>query len=186
MKKNKSLFFLVLAFMCNAAFGSNEDVKIQTPEKPSWGVWIDFLYWQPSQQGLEFAISKTNSPLFQPTKMKFREPDFDWSPGFQLGLSKDFLDSGLTTLLNWTYYSNTSCKKISSHNTGTFIEQLWVPFQFGIDTTQSSERWHLFYNTVDLLVGTNFMMSKRFNLESYFGLRGLFADQNLTARYVDF
>lgn len=149
------------------------------PEAPTWSLEADFLYWQPSEERLDFATISSTSKTFQPTQTRFKQPPFEWAPGFALGIAKSFPDWNLS--LAWTYYASTSHKKVSAGD--GFLQQLWVPFQFGTNALEAKERWHLLYNTVDLLASVNFQISKRIDFDPYFGLRGLFVDQDLKVAY---
>lgn len=155
---------------------------------------IDFLYWKADEDGLEYATKMVSSPLIgaaAKTHMKLHDLHFEWNPGFCLGIGYTFnhVDNWQINL-DWTRIRNhahghASAKGIeSTGNTNTLVSP-WVNllFKLGEGASKASAHWHLEYDTLDLDFGRNVRLSKRLNLDPFFGFRAAWLDQDYHAEY---
>ena len=177
--KKYLLFFILALFSCNFIFANEEWEQ----EKLPWTIWGEFLYWKASEQGLDYAVNVAFSSASQPIKMDWEKPHFEWSPGFRLGAGKRICISAWDLSITWTHFFTHAHSTTSSGNGSHFMEQLWIPSPYGIDANHSSMKWGLHYNTVDLLMGYNCDISECFSITPFFGLRGLFIDQDIHVKY---
>ncbi len=160
------------------------------------GVFIetDFLYWQAIQDGLEYALS-SHSPIDPlsilgpgPAEISsghLKEIDFDWTPGFRLGIGYNFAYDQWDLFLNWTRFNNHSTDDAKPRAGGS-LSALWIPTTLdGGDTQKASAHWHIRYDIVDLELGRSFYLSKGLSARPFVGLRGAFIGQHARFRYDD-
>lgn len=156
---------------------------------------VDFLYWKADEDGLEYGTKMKASPLIgeaSHTDTQLLDLHFDWDPGFRLGFGYLFNHFDSWSLnLNWTHIRNhahatASAKGIESQigKVDTIISP-WVNllFELRAGASKASAHWHVDYNTLDLDFGRSVLLSKRFILNPYFGLRGAWIDQDYKAIY---
>lgn len=154
----------------------------------------DFLYWQATQDGIEYALS-SHSPLglasflgsgeAEITHGKMKDIDFDWGPGFRIGLGYNFNYDQWDLSLSWTRFHNDSSS--SSHApAGGSLAALWIPTTVGGgDTQHASAHWRLGYDVVDLELGRSFYLSKALSARPFVGLRAALIDQHVRFHYED-
>jgi hypothetical protein len=155
---------------------------------------LEFLYWKANEDGLEYGTKMVAGPLLSgasQTKVNLLDLDFDWNPGFRLGLGylfNKFDHWGLD--LTWTRIRNTA----SAHNSAQGIESVgivdtivspWVSLGFVLTAgaSQANAKWHVNLNVLDLGLGRNFFVSPKLALNPFAGLRGAWVDQNYQAKY---
>ncbi|MBS0653165.1 MAG: hypothetical protein JSR39_06490 [Verrucomicrobia bacterium] len=154
----------------------------------------DFLYWQAVQDGIEYAL-KSKAPLgstaflgsgqAEITSGKMKSIDFDWGPGFRIGLGYNFRYDQWDLFLNWTRFHNHTTSSSRAPSGGS-LAALWIPITVGGgDTRHAHARWHLMYDVVDLELGRSFYLTKALSARPFVGLRGAFIRQHMKFEYED-
>ena len=141
----------------------------------------DFLYWEAVPEGMEYAAASRSV-----SKMdgKLRDIDFDWSPGYRIGLGYLFKGRQWDLLLNWTHFHNHSSAS-SRRQEGRSLTALWIPDDIlSGETRYASARWHLQYDIVDLELGRSFDISA-FSARPFIGLRAACIHQHVRFHYED-
>ncbi len=167
------------------------------PQLPRGGVYaaVDFLYWQANQDGLEYGTKMLADPIIgreSETKTRLLDVHFDWDPGFRLALGYLFNRFDRWALdLCWTHIRNHAHGK--SHAKGiesqtgpvdTIIPN-WVTlvFELRAGASKAHAHWNVNFNTLDLDLQRRFLVSRRLDLNPYFGLRGAWIDQHYHVKY---
>lgn len=154
----------------------------------------DFLYWQAVQDGIEYALS-SKSPIRPGSFLSsgevnikdgdMKDVDFDWGPGFRVGLGYNFRYDQWDLFLNWTRFHNHSNSTSHAHAGGS-LSALWVPVTIsGGDIEKAHAHWRLLYDVVDLELGRSFYLTKALSARPFVGLRGAFIRQHFRYRYED-
>ena len=65
-----------------------------------------FIYWRSSFDEMDFAATTTN-PNGNITTIVLKQEEFDYKPGFKLGLGYNFAYDGWDIFVNWTWLSQT-------------------------------------------------------------------------------
>lgn len=177
----KTLLLALTPCLLNAHSSTPNNTKQEKEHR--FGATVDFLYWEASEQGLEYAVEVSTNAQFQPKKMHWKHPHFEWDPGFRLGFSYFLRDHQWDISLMWTRL-NTKSTSHASMNSSHFLEQLWTPSPYGIDARKASAKWHLDYNTIDFLLSSPYKMNPHFIFTPAFGLRGLFINQDFKVKYA--
>lgn len=178
----------------NACYQANtQESLVESCRK--FNAHIDFLYWKADEDGLEYGTKMKASPIIgesSTTKTKLLDLQFEWDPGFRLGVGYVFDHFDCWALnLNWTHIHNhahgsSSAQGIESEvgNVDTIISP-WVNLLFELRSgaSKASAHWHVDYDTLDLDFGRSVLLSKRFVINPYFGLRAAWINQDYKAKY---
>lgn len=151
---------------------------------------LDFLWWQSSEKGLEYA-SKNEQSFFN-QKLQLYAPTFNFNPAFRLGaglhLPYDHWDLEFAYTF---YYTNTTnhAHHDLSHNPEGGIRSIWTSataFQGTIFHTlwqNAKAEWKLHTNIFDLLLKQRFCISSAIALEPSFGIKFALLQQNYQVSY---
>lgn len=153
-----------------------------------------FLYWQGSEDGLEFAAK--NQPRFPSSttlstnlSASLISPEFSWEPGFKFLFGYHFADSSWDLDGRWTWIffksSGSASNPISSDGKGLF--PIWIAQQAAIASTpvyaNSSATHFLHFNTFDIDLSCSGGLSKALFFKVLGGLKGIAIDQKYNVSY---
>lgn len=163
-------------------------------------ITASFTYWQAIQGGMDLAVpgqATGVSPLAGITQPALNQSvliqDFDYQPGFQIGLGWSGGSDGWVYYGEYTWYRGTTHTSVAApaNNVGTIngvaVGSLgvWLPtswlrgvYQNSATTTIASQ-WDCNLDIGDLQISRPFYSGKRLILEPLFGLRGLWIRQAL-------
>ncbi len=164
-------------------------------ENGTWTAGADFLYWQATEDNLEFATFRqqtvprtilTFSSVLESLKLNFH-----WDPGFRVNFGYSGNDRAWDFLASYTYMHNTakgseSVTGLEVRATETIARLLapeWFPTLLGPGALAAKGHWSLNYNIGDMILGRNFFISKDLAFHPFFGLRGGSISQNYRASY---
>ena len=161
-----------------------------------------FTYWEAMQDGMDLGLpaQATNlnpltSPTVPATGHNVLVQDFDFKPGFQLGLGWSGMRDGWTLYGEYTWFrSKTHTSKtapapgvgqINGINVGAFgiwMPSNWLPsgdYANNNFTTSISSKWKCNIDIADLQLSRPSYVGTHFILEPFFGLRGLWIRQRM-------
>ncbi len=179
------------------AFNYAKDIGISCPS--DFYVFGEFLLMQSQMEGLEFAITQTHTtnagggafPLRGGNLVGHSTSNHDWNfnPGFRVAFGFLMGHDAWNLEGKWTYMRMKDDTSESIHNNGIMLP-LWLPAYtnmdspyFNLSNRDVSERWTGKYNTLDMILGKPYHVSRYFILNPFFGIRAAWIDQNITARY---
>lgn len=150
------------------------------------GVYVtaDFIYWKARQDGMEYvAVFDLNFPSSTFTQINIRatEIDFEYKPGFRLGLGGDLPWDGWDLYLNWTWLSfDISSTKTSDKADLFLIEGLLneAPFL----GTRASINWDFTHNALDFEMGRRLFLSSSLTVRPAWGLKAVWFDDKIKRR----
>lgn len=162
-RKNFVFSFLCVSLSLSAL---QKNVKTETPYSPHFFVKGDLLYWLPEISGLSSnfgsgSVENTTSegiPSILSTEID-RDPSFQWSPGYRLGLG-------------WQFDPN-----------GWEIGGIWTDFQGKGTKTLNQGSWKVKLQQLELSALYNAYLSS-VHLQPFIGLRGASIRQNLYSQVV--
>jgi Legionella pneumophila major outer membrane protein precursor len=140
--------------------------KCDWSPKRSSNLWIsgDLLYWTVSEDGFDCnfgptAIHTTTVNEIPTTAITEhnRDLDFDWEPGFRIGIGGDWPCSGWDTGAFWTWY----------HGRGHGHQD------------HNHAHWKMHFNVADAVFGRRFWVGKCVNLRPFGGFRYAQIEQTL-------
>lgn len=147
----------------------------------------EYLYWQPTQSGMSYALGLEGAELTISTSEDFHQK-FKWGSGFRLGIGYDFPCDSYGLSFSWTRFHN--------HVTGSdfapviIATELLSPFLStfligGNNGGVASTRWSLHFDMLDLEFGTPFNLPC-VSFYPYIGLKGGWITQNQKINYDNF
>lgn len=180
----KTIFLLLLS---SALFGApcapENCVYLPSARTDSnFSVSLDFLYWEGTERGLEFALN--NSGSFFNQSIVVAEPDFKFEPAFRLGIGTGLPhDNWDLAFLYTRFYTRTE------DHARNGIHSVWtssIAFQgnnFRALWENGSGKWKLHSNFFDLLLKNRLRISSAIAIEPAFGLKLALLQQRFTVLY---
>ncbi len=153
---------------------------------------VDFLYWQSSVWGLNFAAIASGGGALSFSETAYT-PSFDWKAGLKAAMSYYLDFDGWQIDGRWTFAQgetfSTRNAPLSPPDSGV------VPFWFypfydvslpsRVRFTNAALRWNLYFNSIDLEIGRSGSLSQRIDLRLCSGLKGAWIRQYLRTSYAD-
>ena len=154
------------------------------------------LIWSSHQDGMEYAIetaaggaltqlvTETNN-LIDAT---YKNPNFKWNLGFEIGIGYNTDHDGWDLDLHWTHYRGSASSHDEAENDDNFaLVALWSAFnnRFALANlaTDIETHWRLQLNLLDATLGREFWTSKYLSLRPFVGLRISWIDQHYTINH---
>ena len=156
----------------------------------------EFMWMKPSEEGLEYAMdqddttqSTTIFPLQNGTVKGFSSgsQEWDWRPGFRVGFGFYSNYDSWNLDVNWTYLRMKADANADNGATGVLLP-LFLPPLAAVtrpNYTSASSRWSGDYNTMDIMIGKPYHVSRYFTSNPQFGIRAGWIDQDYHVRYFD-
>lgn len=174
----------------------------------SWDVSFNgsFVYYQAIEENLNY-ISSTTSTLNQlgsgeTHESAFGDVDFDYKPGFTVGLAGTFgCDEWTVSLDYFRFHAQPSSNRFSqtvvanpdsdyqanlfwsATDDGHDADEFDTALDQGMHVTASS-RWNLDIDMIDASLGRTFFVGQRLLFHPFVGLRGGWIDQKYDVNYV--
>ncbi|NGX33449.1 MAG: hypothetical protein K1060chlam4_01517, partial [Candidatus Anoxychlamydiales bacterium] len=173
------------------AFSYPKDVGLSCPR--DFYIHGEFLLMKPSENGLEYAMDQDHStddifPLINGKIKGFsRDSDeWDWKYGFRAGFGFYAMHDAWNFQADWTYIKIKSDSEVSNGGTG-FLRPLFYPARGVVNDPMiihnASARWSGDYNTMDIMIGKPYHVSRYFTSNPMFGVRTAWIDQDYHVRY---
>lgn len=167
---------------------------------------ISFNYWQPIQENMELGLfdkgmlqnistaggaitSVATSNSFKSIKM-----DFDFKPGFTIGIGYKFACDAWDLLARYTWFHNTNSHRATAKNFVLFnsnsenISPTWgTPIQAGEDVNYqfASEKWKLGMDIIELELGRFCYIGCKLTIRPSFGARAVWIRQAIHISYTN-
>lgn len=165
-----------------------------------WDVWVcgSFLYWQAQEDGLELGVhfkQLQSSPPYNPTYSMIKL-DFDYHPGFKVGLGCSFERDDWSLYLEYTRYSATEHKtkslgrnftyKIATKNYNYIMTNWGSMIATYNPYSRLKGEWELNFNLLDLYLERPYYLGKKLIFNPHCGLKSGWIDQkyDLMADYM--
>ncbi len=136
----------------NAAY--NYPARIQT--RCPWDFYADlsFIYWQPIQENMELGLANKTA-VATGIDASVINMDFDFKPGFKIGMGGNFAHDNWDMHLEYTWFHNTNKQDSNGYAApGTILPSMGSPNQMGTQTYSSvSQKWNLKMDIIDLDLG---------------------------------
>jgi hypothetical protein len=157
------------------------------PEKTSFNIFGDFLYWKASLDGVAYATTAVIVPSIAggtvSDDFKARTVHFDYSPAFQIGAGVGLPYDHWDIAVHWLRSYSTGRDKahgalteavgnrVIFESIGLIQEALSLP-------NKASAHCRVHLNVVDLVLGRTFLWSKYFSFRPFAGIRGTWLKLN--------
>lgn len=161
----------------NAAY--NYPARIQT--RCPWNVYFDasFIYWQPTEDNLEIGFANTTGLVSSGSTStngingNFVNMDFDFKPGFKVGMGFDFDHDNWDMHAEYTWLHSTDSASATSPAGGQIIRLVSAPATVITNGLYSSVQgsWKLKMDIVDLDIGRWCYVGTKLTFRPNFGVR---------------
>jgi hypothetical protein len=151
----------------------------------------DFIWWKSYLGNMEYAWAGVfDNQLVQvpdsPSKGNIKTPDFDFAPGFKIGLGVVFLHDGWDLYANYTWLANQEEKTSVIGQSGVGLISLFPTTPSSLVTqaiAKATCTWEQKFNVLDLELGRNFFISRYLTLKPFFGLKFDWIEEEFEERY---
>jgi hypothetical protein len=154
----------------------------------------EWLYWQPSETGLGYAINQNGFIPEQPETMgvgNVANPSFEWKSGFRLGIGYNIPRDQWAVNLLWTAYNGKGSDSQSSNSldTPTIYPSFIHPNTYNNEDVfacfSANSSLSIDLNQLDLNLGRQFKVAKKLSFKPYIGLRSAWIDQTYNINYLN-
>lgn len=161
------------------------------PLCPTASLGVDFLYWKPCVDDMDYAAILTQTPAETSTNfgLQYKAICPDWSPGVRAFVDFPALCKGFDLRASYTYV-----KFKDSHSTQAGINEQVIPtnvngFLFNLFGSGSFDSVHEKvegrYQTFDVLLRYPLILTARQKFAPFFGVTGLSLKQDEKTRFIN-
>jgi hypothetical protein len=159
----------------NAAYNYPARITTRCP----WDVSFDasFIYWQPIQENMELGVN-VNAGSDTVINM-----DFDYKPGFKVGLGGNFDYDNWDIRAGYTWFHNTNSTAFVAAE-GTIASLYGNPTALAEEGFSAvGQKWRLRMDIAELVLGRWNYVGTKLTVRPNIGARGAWIRQNLTAEF---
>ncbi|MCB1107615.1 MAG: hypothetical protein KDK76_05935 [Chlamydiia bacterium] len=184
----------VLLLVCLSIVYGEEKSSAETPPNRSahpcrgyTGLFVtgDFIYWKSRQEELNTIgnLSLVQDVSSRNIEIKSREIDFEFSPGFKLGLGNTLPYDGWDLYANWTHFHNHPKTTFHSQNHDLINFERLGEAGIIVVSDRAEVDYDLMFNTLDFDWGRRFYVSNSLSLRLSFGGKVAWIDQTIIYRF---
>jgi hypothetical protein len=149
----------------------------------SWDFYVtgSFIYWQPKLDGLNSGSYGMDTVTHK--KGGFAQMDFDYKPGFKVGLGMN------STFDNWTFYAEYTWIHADEHKgftvpnlSPTTALPVWNEDASGFDSVSS--KWDHHNNIVDFNIGRPYYVGTNLSFAPFAGFRAYWMENAMDVLYT--
>lgn len=200
MPKNTLLFSLFLSSSASvfcAPISEKPDDRVNFPSNfqveggANLFIFGDYLYWITQEDSLYYA--QTGSGVGATVAPPNGNIDFDgtlkkvkphWDNGVRAGLGLNFPREGYDVQLFWTWFATNASNSVHAPLGNLLILWAYPDFSDLSGALFAKGHWHLNLNVGDLEWGRSSWFGGHFSVRPFFGIRGLWLDQDLNNHYT--
>ncbi len=156
------------------ASGYNSPARIDV--EGAWDFYLtgSLIYWQARMDGLSLG-SYANLPK----SGKVLNTEFEYKPGFKVGLGMN------STFDNWTFYGEYTWIRNESDTSHTVpLTATSTPFWNTPSFTNVSSEWEHHNNIADFIMGRSYYVGTHLTFMPFIGARAYWMDQDLDVTYT--
>ncbi len=140
----------------------------------------DFLWWKLYEGGTDYLFKAKNDRGIFPVKGNIKHFNFEWEPGFKVGLGYLFEHDGWEANIEFTYFKTHARSSASSHSPDLFP----LAGNPVLNFTKAKGHWHVNFYDIDFVLGRNYFVSKFLSLCPFFGLASAWIDQHRRIHFI--
>lgn len=149
----------------------------------AWDFFItgNFLYLQPSEDNIQLGLAQTTNILTGvPVSGALINMQFDYKPGFQVGLGMNFEHDGWDAFAEYTWLHCTNSASVTM-NTNNAFTSYWIPVvdqNAAVEIlSASSASWRTDFDVADLSLGRCYYVGQKLTFHPFFGGRAAWIRQ---------
>ncbi len=156
----------------------------------SWDLYTtaSFTYWNPYQENMELGIIADNSdPTIFILNGNFKSLDFDYQPGFTVGIGTNVDRGNWDLYLQYTWFRGTDDIEISLNPAGNnvLIPKWEIPDVASPSYFGGKEKWRLQMDLLDFEMGSDYCITTALSFRTFFGARAAWIRQKISVEYLN-
>lgn len=162
-----------------------------------WQVYTEasYIYWQPTQSNMEFAVSSTKAATSAATTIRGTTTtpvhnhmvnlNSSFKSGFEVGGGLNFDYDNWDSYLQYTWFHNTHTHHATAPTGGSLFPFRLQPGATGSDQSFDTARasWNLKMDLADWQFARSYYVGTKLTFRPYFGLRGAWIRQHYKTTY---
>lgn len=158
----------------------------------SFSVGVDFLYWKPCVDDLDYAAAfRTETGTAPPSTsfdLHYKSVCPDWEPGVRVRIGIPGCWRGFDVSASYTYLKSSDSNSTEPGIAESILATAAHPGISGLVPnggffTEARAKWELKYNAFDVLFHSPFRCNPCHLINPFFGIEGIWLNQNFDARY---
>lgn len=174
-----------------AAYNAPANISL----KNCWdvSVFASFLYWHVSQEGMYTAVQLPvlNGGFLQSSAGTLTSPDFEYKPGFKVGIGFNTGYDDWTGWVEYTWMHQKTTHTSTAPTTAPLRTRMWAIddhahnlVSANFDNALSvSSKWKMHLDMLDAAFSRPFYQSKRITISPFAGMRALWIRQNFDINF---
>lgn len=157
-----------------------------------WDLYVQgsFLYWQPTQDNIDYAYTCPNpssitGTVDAPAINKVVNFDTSYQPAFQVGLGMSFDCDDWDTFLQYTWFHTNNRSSVIAPPGGGLIVIRGLPFENQVNSffQNANAQWNLKMDFIDWELGRSYYLGKKLTFRPWFGLRAAWIRQKFNSLF---
>ncbi|HSX25625.1 MAG TPA: Lpg1974 family pore-forming outer membrane protein [Chlamydiales bacterium] len=153
-----------------------------------WDVYgsASFIYWDLIQENMEICFTDEISPSLANFQGEFEGMDFDYQPGFKVGLGTDLNYDDWDLYAEYTRIRSDNSGSATAPATGGIYPTWGHPYIAGSNAFNTAfEHWHCNLDFVDLELGRSYYVGTALIFHPILAVRGAWIRQMAHVNYVN-
>jgi len=167
--------------ICNDKYPAAYNAPARIDVQCSWDIFAtaSFIYWHVDQEAMELAIPVNVSSLFGTMQGEYLVQDFDYKPGFKVGLGVNFGHDNWVGFVEYTWLRQTTETGTATVPSDADFWDVVTWFNFMLHPTTVSSKWRANIDIVDATLSRPFYQGRKLTILPFGGLRGAWIRQNM-------
>lgn len=152
----------------------------------NWDVYTDFnfLYWVATQSNMEIGIISDQTDPDYFLNGTINKLDFQYQPGFQVGLGVNLNRDQWDLFLRYTWFHNTASSTVSLNPDGfKILFPSWQLPDLFVAYFDGQEKWDMNMDYLDFELGRAYAVGVDLRYRPFIGIRGILISQEIKAHY---
>ena len=168
--------------------GYNASYRINVQRPSDFFITGSFTYWQPIQENMELGVVSNTSHPLDLVHGKQVNLDFDYKPGFKVGIGMNFDYDKWDTFIEYTWFRGTEHvhKNINPNNLKVALLPAWqIPDFLDPKYNLGSEKWKLSMDLIDWDLARGYNVGTQLYFRPFIGVRAALIDQSVHVKYIN-
>ncbi len=169
---------------CPPTFGYNIPTRIEICDGRDIYTEFSFIYWKATQPNMDLGIVSSLSDQTYLVNGTIASLNFNYDPGFQIGLGYNLGRDDWDLFLEYTWYKNNAHASVSLDPTSVYIlYPAWQLPGIFISFLNGDEKWNLKMQFLDLELGRSYGVGLDLSYRPFVGIRANWIHQEMEVNY---
>ncbi|MFA6118425.1 MAG: Lpg1974 family pore-forming outer membrane protein [Parachlamydiales bacterium] len=153
--------------------GYNQNARISVCCTNDLYATATFLWIQPIQEQMDFALRKFNMPSGNINTLY--NQNFEWKPAFKAGLGYHFNYDNWDSFIEYTRINSCMNSIVNLGDSGGFLNDFWslqgVTGVYFTNFSEAKSKWNLDFNVFDFNFGRTYYNGTKLKFKAHYGLK---------------